>query len=123
MKRYKLVRIIRGKFRSANTRWNPLKYVVGEVTSAPDLGIACYKRLKDVKRWGHIDETMNGFNGGKRVAILEVKPLGKPIVSYHLAQYQMGHIYEGGVNYPSIHVVRVVATFNNQKLTKLLDEL
>ncbi|KKM61555.1 hypothetical protein LCGC14_1530630, partial [marine sediment metagenome] len=82
MKRYKLVRIVDGRFYSANTRKdygfspNELEYTVGKVTEAANLGIACYKRLEDVRKWDHLDETMR-FHKGKPIAILEVEPMGE----------------------------------------------
>ncbi len=111
MKRYKLVRIVEGEFHSANTEmgYGGLKYKVGHTTKAKGRGIACYKTLSYVDRPNHIRETMDSFNGGNPIAILEVKSIGNHTLRAD-TRYQRGMCYEGGVNYPAVHVVRVVKT-------------
>lgn len=108
MKRYKLVRIVDGEFHSANTPWEPLTYTIGEVTSAPNLGIACYKTLEYADRPNHIRETQLSFNDGNPIAILEVKSIGRHIPKPDPYRYCRGGCYEGGVNYSSVRVIKVV---------------
>ena len=112
MKRYKLVRIINDKFYSANTTYRPLKYVIGKITSAKPPGLACYKLLKNAKVQENIKETMQRFNGGEPVAILEVRPIGSALPLVDI-RYKVGGVYEGGINYLSVCVIRVVKTFRS----------
>lgn len=119
MKRYKLVRIIHGRFFSANTpKYGCLEYIVGKVTGTPYKGIACYKLLRYAKIFRIIDETMNSFNDGRPVAILEVKPVGKAIPKVDM-RYAKDFCYEGGINYPSVCVTKVTAIIDKKKLLKM----
>lgn len=115
MKRYKLVRIVDGRFLSANTVCNPLTYTVGEITETRGIGIACYKKLKCVRVYKHISETMNAFNRGNPVAILEVESIGRHIPKAD-TRYRPGYCYEGGVNYPAVKVIRVVQRITEKEL-------
>ena len=107
MKRYKLVRIVHGReYVSANTVGSTcLAYKVGKATRTGGMGIACYRTLRQATRPYHIKETMS-FNGGHPVAVLEVAPIGEG----HIVdgRYGKGEIYEGGVNYFGVNVLRVV---------------
>lgn len=120
MKRYKLTRVVDGRFFSANTPspTEQLEYVVGEITKAGGLGIACYKDLGKVITYNHISETMDSFNAGNPVAILEVESIGRHISKADI-RYLKGSCYEGGVNYPAVKVIRVVAKIDRTQLEEL----
>lgn len=110
IKRYKLVRIVDGRFFSANTLppRMELEYIVGRTTRATGLGVACYKRLEDAKAPRHLRETMGCFNKGKPIAILEVEPVGEADSGADVRYFKGGY-YEGGINYPAVKVIKVVA--------------
>lgn len=111
MKRYKLVRIINGKYFSANTKDNPIRYEVGEIAKNRNLGIACYKTVKSTVARDHINETRYSFNNGNPIAILEVEPIGKQ--AYRDIRYGKNGCYEGGINYESVRVLSVVRVIDN----------
>ncbi len=112
MKRYKLARIVDGRFLSANQgeTWpvgeRCLEYRVGEIVSASNKGIACYKRKEDALKEHHIKETRDSFNSGNPIALLTLKPIGR--VVYKAENYGKGMVYEGGVNYRSVEVLKAV---------------
>lgn len=114
MRRFKLVRIVDGgRYVSANTTdESMLEYKVGEVTSAPQKGVACYKQLRYAVSPHHTRETSGFFNGGRPVAILEVEPIGKSIPKVD-PRYHQGGAYEGGINYPAVRVVQVVTVIDS----------
>ena len=123
---YKLVRIVGHRFLSANTNeFTPngvscFEYQVGETTTVPDWGVACYKRLRDANYWRHLDETMNGFNQGRPIAVLRVKPIGPP--AYKDIRYIRGGVYEGGINYGAVEVLSIAKVVNKRKLRKAEEE-
>lgn len=111
MVRYKLVRIVGGRYLSANQEdlepQTPFcfEYKVGEVTKIEGyFGVACYKRKKDAVTPAHIKETRYYFNKGDPIALLSIKPLGRRV--YTDGQYRKGGCYEGGINYRSVEVLK-----------------
>lgn len=106
MRRYKLVRVVDdGRFLSANTLNNPVEYKIGEVVEVGRKGIACYKKFRDVYKYTHLGETMNSFNDGRPVAILQVQSIGRVI--YRDKRYRLRECYAGGVNYRGVRVIAV----------------
>ena len=118
MKKYKLVRVINGKYFSANTTRSPIEYRIGEIATVDGRGIACYKRLGDVNKWEHLDETSRGFNGKEPVAILRVVPIGGRVYRDPY-RYGKGGSYEGGINYRSVKVEAVVKTISWRQIVEM----
>lgn len=110
MIRYKLVRIVGGRYLSANQAEDEprgiscLEYRVGEITKVLGLGVACYKRKKDALKPGHIRETQKAFNGGRPIALLRLRPIGSRVFTD--CRYKRGKVYEGGINYRSVEVLK-----------------
>ena len=113
MKRYKLVRIRDNKYISANTRYSPLIYEVGEITTTPGKGVACYKSMEYADTFEHIQETMTFFNYGEPIAILEVEPIGRTV--WRAKNYGRGGAYEGGINYRGVRVLNIAKTIREYK--------
>ena len=109
MIRYKLARIVDGRYLSANQQDDLpvanrcLEYKVGAVVGVGGKGIACYKKRENALKPHHIDETRGHFNCGKPIALLELKPSGKPV--FKALEYEKGRCYEGGINYRSAKVL------------------
>uniref|UniRef100_A0A6M3LFF7 Uncharacterized protein n=1 Tax=viral metagenome TaxID=1070528 RepID=A0A6M3LFF7_9ZZZZ len=107
--RYKLARIVNGKYLSANQRerepYPPycLEYEVGEVVEAPNKGIACYKRRKNALTPLHIAETSDYFNNGEPIALLKLEAIGRSV--WTSFSYRKGETYEGGINYGKVKVL------------------
>ena len=116
MTRYKLARIVNGKYLSANQgATDPdgtfcLEYRVGEITSTGGVGVACYKKKENALTDDHIRETRNGFNDGKPITLLTLRPIGRPVFS--AINYGIGMSYEGGINYRSVEVLKAVQVKN-----------
>ena len=117
MKKYKLVRVINGKYFSANTICAPIEYRIGEIAAVDGRGIACYKRLADVDRWKHLKETSDYFNNRGLVAILWVVPIGRTV--FRAENYRPGGSYEGGINYRSVKVEAVVKTISWRQIVEM----
>ena len=109
MTRYKLVRIVDGRYLSANQRDEKpvrnycLEYKVGKSTAVGGMGVACYKKRENALTPEHVAETRGHFNCGKPIALLELKPSGRTV--FKADSYAKGHCYEGGINYRSVEVL------------------
>ena len=112
MTRYKLVRIVDGRYLSANTMEREpdgdscLEYKVGEKTSVKDMGVACYKKKENALVPKHIKETQHYWNGGDPIALLKLKPIGRRV--FTTCSYRKGMCYEGGINSRGVEVLEVL---------------
>lgn len=129
---YKLVRIVDGKYLSANTEaskpsgcyWeNCLEYKIGETTYDHPLGgdnegLSAYEtfalakgkkhgRNPSLYRYGyHIRETMHSFNEGRPVAILKCRTMATSTPLDSLC-------YLGAIRCPALQVISLVEKFTS----------